>query len=113
MAAIISAGGKRDRVIEEPGYSNTLQKILASQKEGCNRVSVRTLTIRPGGHTPRLESSSETVGHILEGTILFMDGDGFLNSLKPGDTIIIRPHERHLFRNESGSDAKILVISSI
>jgi len=40
-------------------------------------------------------------------------GDGFINSLKPGDTVIIRPHERYLFRNESESNAIILVASSI
>ncbi len=113
MAAIISADEKRDREVRETGYSKTLQRILASQKEGCNRLSMRILTIRPGGHVPRRESGSETICHLLEGTILFMDGDGFINSLKPGDTAIIRPHERYLFRNESGSNARILVASSI
>jgi quercetin dioxygenase-like cupin family protein len=113
MTVIISADEKRDREVREPGYSKTLQRILVSQKEGCNRLSVRMLTIRSGGHIPRREIGNETICHILEGTILFMDGDGFITSLKPGDTVIIRPHERHLFRNESESNVRILVASSI
>lgn len=112
MAMVRRAGEPRRRSLSGSGHSKALESILASQAEGCNRLSVRMLTIRPGGRTAREESPGERVFHITSGRPSCMDGDGFLHSLQPGDTVIVRPHERfHLINEENGGEARVLLAS--
>ncbi|MCD4775895.1 MAG: cupin domain-containing protein [Candidatus Aegiribacteria sp.] len=46
---------------------------------------------------------------MLQGELLFMDGDGAMNVVNEGDVIIIRPYERHHFQNDSSSLARIII----
>ena len=112
MALIRKAGEPRRRTPSGGGHSRALESILASQAEGCNRLSVRMLTIAPGGRTARQESPGERVFHVTAGSPVCMDGDGFLHALQPGDTVIVRPHERfHLQNDDTGAEARILLAS--
>ena len=112
MALIRRAGEPRTRPLSGSGHSKSLESILASQAEGCNRLSVRMLTIRPGGRTARGDSPGERVFHVTAGTPSCMDGDGFVHGLQPGDTVIVRPHERfHLQNEDRDGEVRVLLAS--
>ena len=113
VTEIIPHGSRRPRDISEPGCSGALEAIIASQKEGCNRISVRSLVLRKGGHTSLRDPGTETVYIVMEGNPLLVDGDGFLHKLSPGDTAIVRPHEKHILRNETDKAARILAVSPV
>jgi quercetin dioxygenase-like cupin family protein len=113
MAEIIPHGSRKPRDTREHGSSGVLETIIASQKEGCNRISVRALTLRKGGHSPLRDTAAETVYMVLEGILLLVDGDGFLHNLSAGDTVIIRPHEKHILRNETDDVTRVLAVSSV
>ena len=113
MAEVIRTTGKRSRKISDRGYSGILETIVASQREGCNRLSARILTLNPGGHTPMLENQGETVCLVIEGELVLVDGDGFLHALSPGDAAIIRPHEKYILRNDTDNAARILAVSPV
>jgi mannose-6-phosphate isomerase-like protein (cupin superfamily) len=113
MADIVRAGDAKRRQVTDGGCAGLSEAVAASQRNGCNRLSVRVLTMRDGGHTGMLERGSETVYLVLAGSPLLVDGDGFMGNLSEGDFAVIRPHEKHILRNESGSEARILAIMSV
>jgi len=113
MAEIVRAGDAKRRQVSGAGCSGLSETVVASQRNGCNRLSAKVLTLRGGGHTGMLERGSETVYLVLAGSPLLVDGDGFMGNLSEGDFAVIRPYEKHVLRNEGGSEARILAITAV
>ena len=65
--------------------------------------------MKSGGRVPRTEFSFQRVVTVLQGELLFMDGDGTTFMVREGDVIIVRPFERHHFQNDSTSPARIII----
>ncbi len=86
-----------------------ISRILAGPAQGCDGLTVRLLTIKPEGRLPRTEFDFQRVVTVLQGELLFMDGDGAMHMIGEGDVIIIRPYERHHFQNDSSSLARIYI----
>ncbi len=84
-----------------------ISRVLAGPAQGCGGLSVRLITIKPDGRLPRREFEFQRVVTMLQGELLFMDGDGAMHVVGEGDVIIIRPYERHHFQNDSSSLARI------
>ncbi len=92
-----------------PGYRGAISRILAGQAQGCGGLTVRLLSIKPDGRLPRTEFDFQRVVTVLQGELLFMDGDGTMHMVGEGDVVIIRPYERHHFQNDSSSLARIII----
>ncbi len=86
-----------------------ISRILAGPAQGCGGLSIRLLTIKPDGRLPRTEFDFQRVVTVLQGELLFMDGDGAMHMVGEGDVIIVRPYERHHFQNDSSSLARIII----
>lgn len=86
-----------------------ISRILAGQAQGCGDLTVRLLTVKPDGRLPRTEFDFQRVVTVLQGELLFMDGDGAMHMVGEGDVVIIRPYERHHFQNDSSSLARIII----
>ncbi len=86
-----------------------ISRILAGPAQGCGGLTVRLLTVKPEGRLPRTEFDFQRVVTVLQGELLFMDGDGAVHLVGEGDVIIVRPYERHHFRNDSSSLARIII----
>ncbi|MCK4671242.1 MAG: cupin domain-containing protein [Candidatus Aegiribacteria sp.] len=112
MANVFLAKSVRAKRETGAGYRNTTSRILAGPAQGCNNATVRVLTIRPEGRVPRREFDSQRIITLLQGELIFMDGDGSMHMLGEGDTVIIHPHERYHFRNDSSKNARIMIIES-
>ena len=112
MANVILAKSIRAKRETDAGYRNTTSRILAGPAQGCNNATVRVLTIRPEGRIPRREYDSQRIMTLLQGELIFMDGDGSMHMLGEGDTVIVHPHERYHFQNDSSNNARIMVIES-
>jgi glyoxylate utilization-related uncharacterized protein len=113
MAEIIPHGSRRPGEIRESGSSGLFETMIASQREGCNRMSVRVLSLRSGGHTTMQDLACETVYLVQEGSLLLVDGDGFIHSLSPGDWAIVHPHEKHVLRNDSERETRVATVRSV
>ncbi len=109
MALIRQAGSIRAERESRHGYRNVISRILAGSAHGCAGLTVRLLTIKPDGKLPRTEFDFQRVVTVLQGELLFMDGDGSTHMVGEGDVIIIRPYERHHFQNDSSSLARIII----
>lgn len=86
-----------------------ISRILAGQAQGCGDLTVRLLTVKPDGRLPRTEFDFQRVVTVLQGELLFMDGDGAMHMVGEGDVVIIRPYERYHFQNDSSSLAWIII----
>lgn len=109
MALIRKAGSIRAGRETGQGYRNVISRILAGPAQGCGGLTVRLFTIKPEGRLPRLEFDFQRVVTVLQGELLFMDGDGAMHMVGEGDVVIVRPHERHHFQNDSSSLARIII----
>lgn len=109
MALVRKADSIKVKRESAPGYRNVISRILAGQAQGCGSLTVRLLTIKPDGRLPRTEFNFQQVVTVLQGELLFMDGDGATHIVREGDVIIVRAHERHHFQNSSSSLARIII----
>ena len=112
MANIFLAKSVRTKREMDAGYKNTTSRIIAGPAQGCNSCTVRVLTIRPEGRVPRREYDSQRIITLLRGELMFMDGDGSMHMLGEGDTVIVNPHERYHFQNDSSKNASIMIIET-
>jgi quercetin dioxygenase-like cupin family protein len=107
MALIRRSGEIRADRETGPGYRNVISRVLAGPANGCDDITVRVVTIGPRGHLPRLQFDFQRVATVIQGQLLFMDGDGSVHMVGQGDVVIIRPFERHHFQNDSGAPARL------
>ncbi|MEN8208203.1 MAG: cupin domain-containing protein [Candidatus Fermentibacteria bacterium] len=112
LALIRKAGSIRTERESRQGYRNVISRVLAGPAQGCDDLTVRLLTIKPEGRVPRTEFGFQRVITVLQGELLFMDGDGAMHQVGEGDVVIIRPWERHHFQNDSASLARIHIVES-
>ena len=110
MAKVFPAKSVRAKRETDAGYRNTASRIIAGPAQGCNSITVRILTIRPEGKVPRREYDSQRIITLLQGELIFMDGDGSIYMLGEGDTVIVHPHERHHFQNDSSKNTRVMII---
>lgn len=90
-----------------PGNRGVISRILAGPAQGCGDITVRMLSIKPEGRMAREEFDFQRVVTVVQGELLFMDGDGAVHIVSQGDVVIIRPYERHHFQNDSSSIARL------
>lgn len=112
MANVFPAKSVRVKRETDAGYRNTTTRIIAGPAQGSNSATVRILTIRPEGRVPRREYDSQRIITLLQGELIFMDGDGSIHMLGEGDTVIVHPHERYHFQNDSSKNARIIIIET-
>jgi len=112
LALIRKAASIRASRESTQGYRNVISRILAGQAQGCGDLTARLLTINSDGKLPRTEFDFQRVVTVLQGELLFMDGDGAVHVVREGDVIIIRPRERHHFQNDSSSLARIHIVET-
>lgn len=106
MAVVRKASSIRARRETAPGFRNTLSRILAGPAQGSD-VTVRLISVKPGGRLPRRDYGFQRVVTVIQGELVFMDGDGALHTVSEGDAVIVRAHERHHFQNDSTALARI------
>ncbi|MCD4848248.1 MAG: hypothetical protein K8R76_08665 [Candidatus Aegiribacteria sp.] len=112
MAKVFLAKSVRAKRETDAGYRNTTSRIIAGPAQGCNNATVRVLTIRPEGKVPRREYDSLRIITLLQGELIFMDGDGSMHMLGENDTVIVHSHERYHFQNDSSKNARIMIIET-
>lgn len=110
MALIRRASDIRSRRPDGPGWKETRERLLAGPAQGCDGFTVRTISLKPDGSTPRMELKGTRTVLLLEGDILLMDGDGALSKLSSGDVAVIRPGERHQFINQFPAIARMVQV---
>jgi quercetin dioxygenase-like cupin family protein len=74
------------------------KQVPIGKLDGAPNFSIRVFTLEPGGHTPHHSHDSEHLNYILEGSGELMDDDQ-PRAIGQGDFVLVKPHERHQYRN--------------
>ena len=93
--------------IDMQGVLGATKQVPIGQGDGAPNFSIRVFTLEPGGHTPHHEHDSEHLNYILEGAGELMEGDQ-PRQIRQGDYILVKPHERHQYRNTGDVPLKFM-----
>ena len=107
MALIISAGDAR-----ELGLPGRVSREIVSGARGSHAVTLRRVEIPAEteggpGRSHHSHPDCEECIHVLSGTGLFCTEDGE-RPLRPGDTVLVPPGERHHTRNTGQQPLELL-----
>ena len=97
MAVVRKAASIRANRDSAPGYRNTISRILAGPAQDSD-VTVRLVSVKPGGRLPRRNYGFQRVVTVIQGELLFMDGDGAVHIVAEGDAVIVRLTKDTIFR---------------
>ena len=89
------------------GVQDAIKQVPIGKADGAPNFSIRVFTIAPGGHTPHPSHDSEHLNYILEGSGELLDGDN-PRAISQGDYILVRPQEKHQYRNTGSTPLKFL-----
>ena len=84
--------------IQMEGIEGASKQVPIGKQDGTPNFSVRVFTLQPEGHTPHHSHQSEHVNYILQGGGELLEGDQ-PRPISQGDFVLIKPHEKHQFRN--------------
>jgi quercetin dioxygenase-like cupin family protein len=108
---IRSSSEVRPQHLSDTGYSKVASRLLAGTRDGCNKLTVRLLTLQPGGHIPREAARGERVFYVMSGTGEYVDADGFAHEMYAGDVAVVPAWEVFHMQNRSSSDLVLLLAS--
>jgi quercetin dioxygenase-like cupin family protein len=91
------------------GVKDASKQVPIGKADGAPNFSIRVFTIEPGGHTPHHNHDSEHLNYILEGSGEVMDRER-PRAIGKGDYILVKPHERHQYRNTGETPLKFMCI---
>jgi len=80
---------------------------LTTEKEAM--ISLREVTVMPGGQVPKHKHSFEEIYYLMYGIIEMTVGDDTVQ-IRRFDSVIVPPNTEHSIKNNSDTDAVYLII---
>ncbi len=90
------------RPVQMEGVQGASKQVPIGIAEGAPNFSVRVFTLEPGGHTPHHAHAAEHVNYVLEGEGEILTDEG-PRPIAQGDYVLIKPQERHQYRNPTSN----------
>ncbi|MCD4707682.1 MAG: hypothetical protein K8S62_08070 [Candidatus Sabulitectum sp.] len=101
----------REILIREKGGRETKEALLAGPAAGCNRFTIRRISLGPDGCTARTSFDRTTAYFIHRGRVALSHHDGELDLLSPGDTVIVHPDEAHHLHNIDKTEVVLIKVA--
>jgi quercetin dioxygenase-like cupin family protein len=101
---IIAAEVKMD------GAEKVKMKILIGPDDGSENIIMRHFIIAPGGNTPFHQHNFEHVIKVERNKGITVDENGNEYEITKGQSIFVRPNEKHQFRNPYSEDFEFICI---
>ena len=101
----------RERLIAQSGARGTREALLAGPSSGCNRFTVKRLSLDTDGITARLTEKAGAVYFVHSGGVTLSHGEGELDVLEAGDTAVAHPGEVHRLHSNLGKKSMIMVVT--
>jgi quercetin dioxygenase-like cupin family protein len=89
------------------GVKGALKQVPLGEADGVPNFSVRVFTLEPNGHTPHHSHESEHLNYVLQGEGEIMSDEG-PRKIRAGDYVLVKPQERHQYRNTGFEPLKFL-----
>ena len=98
--------------VQMEGAKGAWKQLPLGSHDGTPVYSFRVFTVEPGGNTPYHSHAFEHMNYVIEGKAVLIDEAGNKNLLKEGDFALVKPGEKHQYRNES-PDQKFIMICGV
>ena len=85
--------------VEMEGAMDVKKKVLIGPDDGSDNIIMRHFIIAPGGNTPFHQHNYEHVVKIENNKGIAIDDNGNEYEVKKGQSIFVKPNEKHQFRN--------------
>ena len=76
--------------------------------DGVPVYSYRVFTVEPGGYTPYHRHPYEHMNYVIEGDGALVNEKGEEKPLMAGDFALVRPDEKHQYRNKGDQPFKMI-----
>ncbi len=110
MAVIVKHA--RDSRVEQSGTRGLRESLIAGPSAGCNRFTMKKITLEENGRTANSFFSRSTVYFIHQGTVALCHDEGGLDHLKTGEAAVVHPDEEHFLKNLSKEKCIILAVTA-
>ena len=87
--------------VEMEGATGAWKQMPLGSRDGAPVYAFRVFTVEPGGNTPYHSHPYEHMNYIIEGEGMLIDESGNEHPVKAGDFAMVKPGEKHQYRNSS------------
>ena len=108
MAVIVK--NPRETRLKQAEARGISEAMLAGPASGCNRFTVRRITIAVDGRTARTSFDHGAVYILHTGKVALSHGEGELDHLSPGETAVVHSEELHHLLNIHTSPSVIMAV---
>jgi quercetin dioxygenase-like cupin family protein len=96
--------------VKMEGAKNVKMKMLIGPGDESENIFMRQFIIAPGGNTPFHQHNYEHVVKIESNKGIAVDDNGTEYEVKKGQSIFVKPNEKHQFRNPFTKDFEFTCI---
>jgi len=88
--------------IEMEGVKDTSMAVMVGRSDGAPNFALRSITVKPGGHTPKHSHDFEHEVYVVEGHGTVLLGDQ-MHLIRAGDVIYVKADLEHQFKSQGES----------
>lgn len=99
--------------LEFPDVKGVSKQVPVGVADGSPTMSLRVLTVEPGGYTPYHSHPWEHINYILAGTGVMVDEAGTERPITAGNYAFVAPDEKHQFRNTGSETLQFICLVPI
>lgn len=92
------------------GAIDVRMKMLVGADDGSENIFMRHFVIAPGGNTPFHQHDYEHVVKVENNRGIIVDEEGNEHEIRKGNSIFVKPGEKHQFRNPYSVDFEFTCI---
>ena len=96
--------------VKMEGADKVKMKILIGPEDESGNIIMRHFIIAPGGNTPFHQHNYEHVVKVERNKGVTVDENGIEHEIGIGQSIFIKPNEKHQFRNPFAEDFEFICI---
>ncbi len=96
--------------VKMEGAKNVKMKVLIGLNEGSDKIIMRHFIIAPGGNTPFHQHDYEHVIKVERNRGIAVDEHGKEHEIRKGQSLFVKPNEKHQFRNPFGESFEFVCI---
>jgi len=87
--------------IEMEGVKNASMAVMIGRSDGAPNFALRSITVEPGGYTPKHSHDFEHEVYVVEGSGTILLGEK-MHDIKAGDVIYVEADLEHQFKAQGG-----------
>jgi quercetin dioxygenase-like cupin family protein len=96
--------------VKMEGAKNVRMKILIGLSDQSDNIIMRHFIVAPGGNTPFHQHDYEHVIKVENNRGIAVDENGKEHEVMKGQSLFVKPNEKHQFRNPFNEDFEFICI---